>query len=190
MVREMMRYHAARFGDPATRVQQAAALLDFLASSVTAKEGPYGQLLDQELELLRRVSGSYLFHEHLEDTNEPVYFHRFVEQAAPAGCSTSARRTSPRWPPTASRTRYARRCAASRRPDPGRAVPRLPPQPHVSADAALPRRRSSSTRQVDPARLHGLHVAAAVRAERASGDDETAVFRGAATRRSRRTIPR
>jgi methyltransferase-like protein/SAM-dependent methyltransferase len=85
MVREMMRYHAARFEDPAVRVQQAAALLDFLASSVVAKDGPYGQFLKQELDLLRRLSGSYLFHEHLEENNEPLYFHRFVERAAAHG---------------------------------------------------------------------------------------------------------
>jgi methyltransferase-like protein/trans-aconitate methyltransferase len=178
MVREMMRYHAARFEDPATRVQQAASLLDFLASSVTAKEGPYGQLLGQELELLRRVSGSYLFHEHLEDTNEPLYFHRFVEQTSARGL------------------RYLGEAdiasmAAYRFPEDVRETLRRISSDRIQAEQYLDFLRNRTFRQtllcraeakvdtsVDPGRLRGLQIAGAVRAEPASGDAETAVFRG------------
>jgi methyltransferase-like protein len=31
--------------------------------------------------LIRRVSDSYLLHEHLEEVNAPIYFHQFVERA-------------------------------------------------------------------------------------------------------------
>jgi methyltransferase-like protein len=35
--------------------------------------------------LLGRCGDSYLFHEHLEDVNEPTYFHEFAERAAANG---------------------------------------------------------------------------------------------------------
>jgi methyltransferase-like protein/SAM-dependent methyltransferase len=81
MIRDMMRYHAVRFDTPARRIQQARALLDFLASSAKNDTGPYGTLLRSELEVLRKQTDQYLYHEHLEDVNDPVYFHQFVELA-------------------------------------------------------------------------------------------------------------
>ena len=81
MIRDMMQYHAHMF-EPPQRVPQARGLLDFLAQSVPTENNPYGILLKQELEMLRRQPDSYLFHEHLEDVNEPLYFHQFVERAA------------------------------------------------------------------------------------------------------------
>ncbi len=83
-VRHMMRYHAAQFDDPAEQVEQARALLTFLASaSDTAL--PYGQLLTREVERLGKAADSYLYHEHLEQTNVPLYFHDFAERAERAG---------------------------------------------------------------------------------------------------------
>lgn len=80
MIRDMMRYHAMRFASPQQRTQQARALLDFLAQSVR-QEGPYTVLLKTELEKIRHQSDSYLYHDHLEEVNDPVYFHQFVELA-------------------------------------------------------------------------------------------------------------
>ncbi|MCU0705856.1 MAG: class I SAM-dependent methyltransferase [Fimbriiglobus sp.] len=84
MIRDMMRYHSSRFATPADRTAQARGLLNFLATSVK-QEGPYSQLLQQELEGLRYQSDHYLYHEHLEEVNDPVYFHQFVESAAAKG---------------------------------------------------------------------------------------------------------
>ncbi|MBY0514301.1 MAG: class I SAM-dependent methyltransferase, partial [Gemmataceae bacterium] len=84
MIRDMMRYHAMRFDTPTQRTQQARALLDFLAQSVR-QEGPYSVLLKTELETLRHQADHYLYHEHLEEVNDPVYFHQFVELARASG---------------------------------------------------------------------------------------------------------
>ena len=81
MIREMMRYHAMQFADPAQRVAQARGLLDFLAKWVPAENNAYGMLLKSELESLRSAPDYYILHEHLEDINEPLYFHEFVERA-------------------------------------------------------------------------------------------------------------
>lgn len=85
MVRDLMLYHAQQFAGPSHRVVQARKILDFLARAVQADRGPYGLLLRQELELLRNSQDSYLFHEHLEDCNEAIYFHQFAERIAAKG---------------------------------------------------------------------------------------------------------
>src|SRR5262249_10891563 len=65
---------------PLERVGQARALLQFLANSVRSENTPYGLLLKQELETLQQHSDAYLYHEHLEDHNEPLYFFEFNER--------------------------------------------------------------------------------------------------------------
>jgi methyltransferase-like protein len=58
-------------------------LLDFLSQSVPAEDNVYGTLLKKELKLLRDKEDYYLFHEHLEEVNEPLYFYQFIERAEP-----------------------------------------------------------------------------------------------------------
>lgn len=81
MIRDMMRYHALRFATPTERIRQARALLDFLAQAARLDGGPYATLLRLELEHLRKQADHYLYHEHLEEVNDPVYFHEFVAAA-------------------------------------------------------------------------------------------------------------
>jgi methyltransferase-like protein/SAM-dependent methyltransferase len=85
MIRDMMLYHSRRFSDPQQQVAQARSLLDFLVASVPMQENPYGQYLRSELEGLRGQADSYLYHDHLEEHNHPLYFHQFVERAAAHG---------------------------------------------------------------------------------------------------------
>jgi methyltransferase-like protein/ubiquinone/menaquinone biosynthesis C-methylase UbiE len=85
MIRDMMRYHALRFDTPDLRVRQARALLDFLAQSARQDGGAYATLLRSELESLRHQADHYLYHEHLEDVNAPMYFHQFAELAGKHG---------------------------------------------------------------------------------------------------------
>ena len=84
MIRDMMQFHSNRFTDARQRVQQARALLDFLATSVR-QEGPYSSLLKTELESIRNQSDNYLYHEHLEQVNDPLYFHQFISMARTHG---------------------------------------------------------------------------------------------------------
>ncbi len=85
MVRDMLRYHSLRFELPRERIAQARALLDFLAQSTKQDTGAYGVLLRTELEVLRDQSDHYLYHEQLEEVNEPLYFHEFASRAADQG---------------------------------------------------------------------------------------------------------
>lgn len=81
MVRHMMLYHANQFEESSKRIEQARALMDFLGRSVPTEDNYYGMLLKNELELIRRSRDWYLFHDHLEEVNVPIYFHQFIERA-------------------------------------------------------------------------------------------------------------
>lgn len=85
MVREMMRYHVAGFEDPAQRIEQARALVEFLAEQARTEGDPYRSVLKQERERIRGFADSSLFHDDLAEENAPVYFYQFVEDAARHG---------------------------------------------------------------------------------------------------------
>lgn len=86
MIRHMMAYHVAQFGEPEKKVEQARALVEFLGDAVAARLGdqaggdPYALLVERERGLIAQASDPYLFHEHLERDNHPLYFHQFVER--------------------------------------------------------------------------------------------------------------
>jgi methyltransferase-like protein/SAM-dependent methyltransferase len=81
MIRDMMTYHTAQFARPEVKIRQARALLNFLAEAVPGENNPYGMHLQNELNLIRKMRDSYIRHEHLENENNPLYFHQFVEKA-------------------------------------------------------------------------------------------------------------
>jgi methyltransferase-like protein len=85
MIREMLKYHSDAFADPQARVGQARAFLDFLTRSVPSSEGTYARVLKEEQTMLETTRDTYVFHEHLEDDNHPVYFHELVAHAAGHG---------------------------------------------------------------------------------------------------------
>lgn len=84
LVREMLLYHSSGVQDPALRTAAARALLEFLAEAA-GEQSPYGRILNEERTLLARLPDYYVFHEHLESTNQPMYFHEFAQRAADAG---------------------------------------------------------------------------------------------------------
>jgi methyltransferase-like protein/2-polyprenyl-3-methyl-5-hydroxy-6-metoxy-1,4-benzoquinol methylase/Fe-S-cluster containining protein len=85
LVRELLNYHVRQFGDTKVRTQQARAFLKFLIQSAVDPNSPYTRILKEEAELIRKEADWYVFHEHLEDYNEPLYFYQFMERAAAKG---------------------------------------------------------------------------------------------------------
>ena len=81
LLREMMLFDASDGQSVSERVRRAREMLETLATAIPAN-APHGALLRQDIERLRHESDAYLFHDHLEKVNEPVYFHRFIEAAA------------------------------------------------------------------------------------------------------------
>jgi methyltransferase-like protein/cyclopropane fatty-acyl-phospholipid synthase-like methyltransferase len=85
VVREMMRYHVAGFESPKQKIAQARGLLDFLVKFAKSRSQAYAHLLKEEAQMLEGRLDSYIYHEHLEVYNEPIYFHEFVKRAAESG---------------------------------------------------------------------------------------------------------
>jgi SAM-dependent methyltransferase len=85
MVREMLRYHAAALPEVAEQLVAAHELLSLLATSMRGRDTPFVKVINEELEQLDGLGDSYLFHEHLEEHNEALYFHEFAERAEAAG---------------------------------------------------------------------------------------------------------
>lgn len=81
VVRDMMAFHVRDLTDPAMKVSQARALLDFLTKSASPTNDTYMRLLLDEAAILKTRQDGYLYHEHLEDVNDPLYFYQFVERA-------------------------------------------------------------------------------------------------------------
>ncbi|HEY2413274.1 MAG TPA: class I SAM-dependent methyltransferase [Pirellulaceae bacterium] len=85
IVRDLMKFHAARFEDPSVKVQQARSILSFMAEASASLNSPLSRVLAEEADDLPDAADYYLFHEHLEDHNQPLYFHEFVARARQAG---------------------------------------------------------------------------------------------------------
>ena len=87
MVRELMQHHARRFEEPATRIREARSFLDLVAAVQQRRNpgGAFAAVLQEETRGLRDAPDDYLFHEHLEDYNAPLYFEEFVERAGAHG---------------------------------------------------------------------------------------------------------
>lgn len=85
MIREMMLHHIKNIADPAERIKQARALLAFIVASTEGQNSPYAQFLKQEMNLLSKHSDAYLFHDHLEENNHPMFFYQFMDMAKSHG---------------------------------------------------------------------------------------------------------
>jgi methyltransferase-like protein len=85
MVRELLAYHVRHAASALDRVQQARGFLEDLVRVLPDPSSSYARILRTEGEFLRGVPNTYLFHEHLEETNHPVYFRDFLERARAHG---------------------------------------------------------------------------------------------------------
>jgi methyltransferase-like protein/2-polyprenyl-3-methyl-5-hydroxy-6-metoxy-1,4-benzoquinol methylase len=83
-MRDMMLYHANFFKEPAEKVGQARALLQFVSESMDEKN-PYSMVIKNELELLKDKKDNYLMHDHMEENNYQLYFHEFMQKASENG---------------------------------------------------------------------------------------------------------
>jgi SAM-dependent methyltransferase len=84
VVRDLMCQHAGGFADPGQAIAQARAVLA-LAAEAHRADDPFGKLIREEYFLLSQSPDAYLYHEMLEEHNQPFYFHEFLEQIEAAG---------------------------------------------------------------------------------------------------------
>ncbi len=89
MIREMMLYHTRHATEPDMRIAQAREMLKFVTESVSAVSEQnqsklvkaYAGFLQTEAEHIGASSDSYVYHEELEEVNDPLYFHEFAAWA-------------------------------------------------------------------------------------------------------------
>jgi methyltransferase-like protein len=60
-------------------------MVEFVAQSSKGADTPYQRLLQSELKHLGQMEDYYLQHEHLEEHNQPLYFHEFARRLAVNG---------------------------------------------------------------------------------------------------------
>lgn len=85
IVRDMMFYRGMQFADSATQLAQAKSLVKFVAQASQGADTPYQRLLQSELKHIGQMEDYYLHHEHLEELNQPLYFHQFARKLAVNG---------------------------------------------------------------------------------------------------------
>jgi len=85
IVRDMMFYRGMQFADPDAKLAQAKSLVAFVAKASRESDTPYQRLLQSELEQLGKMEDYYLHHEHLEENNQPLYFHEFAKRLSVNG---------------------------------------------------------------------------------------------------------
>ena len=84
-IRDIMRVGAARCRASASPHERLSAALEFLktvASVRTQHDDLFGAYLRESLKRFEESDESYIYHEYLEEYNEPVLFSDFMEQAS------------------------------------------------------------------------------------------------------------
>jgi methyltransferase-like protein/2-polyprenyl-3-methyl-5-hydroxy-6-metoxy-1,4-benzoquinol methylase len=84
MIREMMLFHVRGLHSPPERMQQAQALVKFLAEAQDVHD-EYRLWMKAELESILGHEAGHLYHDELGEVNEPFYFTQFAGQAAARG---------------------------------------------------------------------------------------------------------
>ncbi|MFO8005793.1 methyltransferase regulatory domain-containing protein, partial [Thioalkalivibrio sp.] len=84
MLRDMLLHHARSHTRPRERLAAAREMIQFLATPLET-EPPGQDWLRAELLRLRDARDSYLYHEYLEETNDPLLFSDFVARAGAHG---------------------------------------------------------------------------------------------------------
>lgn len=85
MLRDMLLYHTRGVTEPAARLARAREFLDFLSHTTAGLDAVHTRYLKQQIERLRSAHPSYLYHEYLEATNDPLLFADFMRQAEARG---------------------------------------------------------------------------------------------------------
>jgi SAM-dependent methyltransferase len=95
MVRDLMAFHVRGAASAIERVERARDLLEDVVRIIPDQDSSYARILRTEGEFLRGVPDSYLFHEHLEETNHPIYFREMVALARAKGLQYLAEARTP-----------------------------------------------------------------------------------------------
>jgi len=88
-VRDMLLHHVRHITDARERIRQSREFIHALAEIVAPPEATelsaYGATLRAEAEIVATQDDDYIYHEYLEDSNLPIYFHDFAARVEQHG---------------------------------------------------------------------------------------------------------
>ena len=85
LLRDALLSYCAPGGRASERLAQAHELFDLLEPALRAQNSLDAQLALKEIDYLRQAAPSYVYHEYLEEINQPLHFSRFMQRADQAG---------------------------------------------------------------------------------------------------------
>lgn len=85
VMRDMLLHHVRGETEPRARLERAYRFLADFGDALAEEAGDLAGILAAEVAYLRRAPPSYLYHEYLVETNTPLLFADFVQQAARHG---------------------------------------------------------------------------------------------------------
>ena len=80
MLREILLFHLQQITSPIERLKKAKQLLKSLSDSIALRYDNYALSLKNKLQHLLQLPDNYFAHEHLEEYNDAVFFHQFIQQ--------------------------------------------------------------------------------------------------------------
>jgi SAM-dependent methyltransferase len=81
MVRDMLLHHLRDVVEPRQRIARAREFVQFLHTTARDRDSAFVRFLGEEAQLLAKATDTYVFHEHLEANNRPLWVRGFVDQA-------------------------------------------------------------------------------------------------------------
>ncbi len=79
MLRELLLFHLRKFNSPTERLCHAKQLIKSLSHAVAHRYDSDALSLKNKLHYLLQVPDNYFAHEHLEEYNQAVFFHQFIQ---------------------------------------------------------------------------------------------------------------
>ncbi len=81
VLRDLLLYHVRAVKHPVQRLEKAQELLKSIEPSLSNAGNTLSRFLAEQIKNLSSEDPSYLYHEYLEPTNQPMFFSEFVELA-------------------------------------------------------------------------------------------------------------
>lgn len=82
LARELMQFHTGNQGSARFVISQSRAILDYIADLVPESNTLYRNILRNEQACIQGCLDWHLFHDYLEESNDPIYFSEFVRRAS------------------------------------------------------------------------------------------------------------
>lgn len=80
MLREILLFHLHDTTSPSERLEKSKQLLKSFLNSIASRYDNYALSLKNRLHYLLQLPDNYFAHEHLEEYNQAIFFHQFIQQ--------------------------------------------------------------------------------------------------------------